>query len=190
MSNETTDSDTPRRVSSTASYAVSPFIRSAAFVWAPPKERVGLVLERLTDRLHRVSHSIRWWAPKVRAALSDDLLKPEYLNSGHSHGRHEMAGHCYVASQALYHLVGGKAAGLKPMYIKHEGTSHWYLLHTDTGWVVDLTCDQFRTRVPYSKGKGKGFLTKWPDKRAAVVMTRVSGSGVPDPWCESGEARK
>ncbi len=30
-------------------------------------------------------------------------------------------GNCYVTCEALYHLLGGKKAGYKPMYIKHEG---------------------------------------------------------------------
>lgn len=30
-------------------------------------------------------------------------------------------GNCYVTSEALYHLLGGKAAGWTPHSLKHEG---------------------------------------------------------------------
>ena len=70
--------------------------------------------------------------------------------------------HCYQASELLYHKLGGKDAGLTPMQIEHEGTSHWYLR-----WVVgnqvfylDPTSTQFETPVPYERGRGRGFRTK------------------------------
>jgi hypothetical protein len=75
-----------------------------------------------------------------------------------------------VASEAFYHLVGGKKAGYKPMTITHEGVVHWYLL--GPGGVVDLTAGQFDTPVPYEHGRGRGFLTKQPSKRAQKLMER------------------
>jgi hypothetical protein len=103
----------------------------------------------------------------VREHLSDDLRSPEFR--GHEC---KTTGHCYVASEAVYHSLGGKAAGYTPMQIKHEGTSHWFLKHK-SGDVVDPTADQFKTPVPYEKAKGRGFLTKEPSKRAKVLMSRM-----------------
>lgn len=103
---------------------------------------------------------------KVRSVLTDDLRNAPYKGSCNP-----MSGHCYVASEALYHAMGGKAAGLKPMYVKHEGSPHWFL-KTKDGKIIDPTADQFKTPVPYHEAKGKGFLTKEPSKRARVVLKR------------------
>lgn len=36
--------------------------------------------------------------------------------------------------------------------------------------MVDPTVDQFATPVPYRQGKGKGFLTLQPSKRAQALL--------------------
>lgn len=66
-------------------------------------------------------------------------------------------GWCYVASEALYYLMGGKGAGLKPMQGKVGDISHWWLVDTD-GNVIDLTADQFDFPWPYEQGVGRGFM--------------------------------
>lgn len=38
-------------------------------------------------------------------------------------------GNCYVTCEALYHLLGGKKSGYKPMVMRHEGGTHWFLAH-------------------------------------------------------------
>jgi hypothetical protein len=81
-----------------------------------------------------------------------------------------MKGNCYHTSEALYHLFGGKEAGWKPMHLKHEGSSHWYLKHSTTNQIIDPTRSQFKTFPAYANGKGKGFLTKQPSKRAQELM--------------------
>jgi len=78
-------------------------------------------------------------------------------------------GNCYVTSEALYHLLGGKAAGWTPVRQRHEGDTHWYLRHA-SGVIVDATAAQFRTPPDYRIGKGAGFLTKAPSKRARALM--------------------
>jgi hypothetical protein len=111
----------------------------------------------------------------IRAVLSDDLLKPEYKGSAHC-----MKGHCYVASEAAYHLLGGKEAGWTPHVIQHEGGPHWFLKHAG-GRILDPTADQFNTPVPYAKGQGKGFLTKEPSARTRQVIERMLGEGTVKP---------
>jgi len=81
-----------------------------------------------------------------------------------------MRGNCYHTSEAVYHLLGGKKAGWKPMVMKHEGGSHWFLKH-ESGMIVDLTVRQFKKKPNYKKAKGCGFLTKKPSWRAEDVMT-------------------
>jgi hypothetical protein len=80
----------------------------------------------------------------------------------------DITGQCYVVSEAYYHMNGGKAAGFVPMVIHHEGGTHWYL--RQNGRYIDLTAAQFSTTVPYELGRGCGFLTKQPSKRAQALI--------------------
>jgi hypothetical protein len=57
--------------------------------------------------------------------------------------------------------------------IRHEGGTHWYLKNSTTGKIVDLTSSQFRQPVPYESGRGVGFLTLKPSKRARIVIRRA-----------------
>ena len=89
-------------------------------------------------------------------------------------------GNCYVTCEALFHLLGGKAAGLVPHTVRHEGDVHWYLVRrigtrtrVDIEVVIDPTASQFKTPPPYDKGRGCGFLTKQPSKRARALMDRM-----------------
>ena len=109
--------------------------------------------------------------PKVQQALTPDLLKEPYRSQVIA-GAHPRTGHCYIAAEALYHLAGGKAAGLKPMSIQHEGGPHWWI-RTAAGEDIDPTTEQFGTPVPYAEGVGRGFLTRAPSKRAAILIQRV-----------------
>ena len=63
--------------------------------------------------------------------------------------------------------------GWKPMFIRHEGEPHWFLMNEYAGEILDPTAAQFRTPVPYEKAKGKGFLTRTPSKRAQIVIERA-----------------
>lgn len=71
-------------------------------------------------------------------------------------------GWCYVASEAIYYLSGGKAAGIKPMRATIEvnglKVSHWWLQEED-GSIVDATATQFDFLFPYESGRGCGFQT-------------------------------
>ena len=61
----------------------------------------------------------------IQDVLSPDLLKPEYreLNIGNP-----MYGHCYAATEALFHLIGGLDSGWFPVRGKDEnGVTHWWL---------------------------------------------------------------
>lgn len=81
---------------------------------------------------------------------------------------------CYQASEALYHSLGGKSFGLTPMRIIHEGISHWYLrwdAPNGSVYYIDPTSTQFETPVPYSEGRGCGFLTKEMSRGAKAVLT-------------------
>lgn len=109
--------------------------------------------------------------------LSDDLLTKKYQKLKKTNEVHKTFGHCYVASEAAYYLLGGKESGWKPCYIKHLSVSHWYLKH-ESGAILDLTKEQFQTPVDYEKGRGTGFLTKEPSKRARTLLKRIGESKV------------
>lgn len=100
---------------------------------------------------------------KRTAAASPDLLKDRQFNS-----ENPIAGHCYITCEALKFLE----PSLKPNVIRHEGGTHWFL--TDAiGNVIDPTAEQFRTPIPYEQGRGSGFLTKLPSRRAMELLRRA-----------------
>lgn len=120
-------------------------------------------------------------ANSVRAVLSPDLLKPLWRRLAALKGC-PVTGHCYAASEAVFHLAGGSPSGWVPKVLNHAtwpeglqpGQTHWYLGHSRTGAVIDVTSGQFAPLSPrYEAGKGCGFLTRQPSKRAAQIMSRV-----------------
>lgn len=113
---------------------------------------------------------------QIQSVLSDDLLSPKYAKlKKQSHTE----GHCYAASEALYHLLGGKNAGYIPAVASFsengEKFTHWWIRNTE-GTIFDPTASQFTEigqQPPYHLGKGAGFLTKLPSKRASQIIDRV-----------------
>ena len=101
----------------------------------------------------------------VVGALDESLRRAPWKGS-----TSPVAGHCYVACEALHHLTQKR---LKPCFVRHEGAPHWFL-RDDAGNVVDPTAAQFSTVPDYSKGVRKGFLTVEPSKRSQVVIGRVA----------------
>lgn len=85
----------------------------------------------------------------------------------------KVRGNCYVTSEALYHLLGGKAEGWKAMRMRWEGDTHYFLLNVNTGQRVDATVRQFARTPDYSKAVGVGFLTKKPSAKARSLMKRM-----------------
>lgn len=85
----------------------------------------------------------------------------------------EVVGQCYAASEAVYHLVGGKDAGLTPMYmklpLKYKYITHWFLRGRH-GEIIDLTAGQFPGVLNYSKAVGCGFRGSDPSYRAQKLM--------------------
>lgn len=110
------------------------------------------------------------WAEKrlmslVHLALSDDLR-----HKGYRGDPNPLRGHCYVASEALYHLLGRDS--YIPTRARLCGETHWWLRHQD-GDVLDPTAAQFSEPFFYEKGVGGGFMTRQPSRRAQVVIDRV-----------------
>lgn len=88
-------------------------------------------------------------------------------------------GNCYATSEALYHLLGGKRAGWKPMHLNTKLTGpHWFLKHK-SGLILDATAKQFprNVKVDYSKAVGCGFLTKKPSQLGQQMMSTMLWKG-------------
>ena len=115
---------------------------------------------------------------EIQGVLTPDLLRGQWKSKA-SGG---VSGHCYIAAEALYHMLGGKAKGYTPVVLSHrtwpsgldDGETHWFIV-SDDGEILDPTKDQFDTEIPYEVGKRTGFLTKHPSKRASIIIDRVKG---------------
>ena len=105
----------------------------------------------------------------VRAVLSEDLRRKPYKDHPNL-----MVGHCYHASEALYHLLGGAEAGWAAVRGAHSGIVHWWIQNTKTAERLDPTADQFDFTWPYECGQlRRGFLTQRPSQRAREVLQRL-----------------
>lgn len=107
----------------------------------------------------------------VIANLTPDLVKDEFK---FLQRKSLLGGHCYVASEAMYYLLGARNSEYMPASIVHEGVKHYYLKHRVTGAALDLTAAQFATPVPYEKGRGMAYRQSKASKRAAIVIERVN----------------
>jgi hypothetical protein len=114
----------------------------------------------------------------IQACLTPDLLKPDQRSK--LTGIHPTEGHCAVAAEAAYHLLGGKAAGWVPVVLPRVvlgDNTHWWIENTRTGLRVDPTAEQFGNGpIPYQLGKPCGFMCPnkgQPSRRAAVLIQRV-----------------
>lgn len=110
---------------------------------------------------------------KVQKSLTPDLLQGRWQEQ-----TNPLEGHCYVAAEALWHLLG--CSEWKPMvasYKDEQGkATHWWLVHRTKGTIADPTKEQyFPDQPPYHLGKGSGFLTRLPSRRASIVLDRVRG---------------
>jgi len=87
-----------------------------------------------------------------------------------------MRGNCYVAAEALYHILGGTAGDWVPQRMRlPDGETHWWLKHRLTGTILDPSRVQFGSQLPdYSQGRGAGFLTRQPSKRALAMIRQLT----------------
>jgi hypothetical protein len=106
----------------------------------------------------------------IQASLTDELRNKKYRGSSNP-----LRGHCYVAAEALYHLIGGKDSGYIPTTLSVNGDTHWFLQRVvgSRAMILDPTMGQFEHLPMYISGRGRGFLTKQPSKRALKVIKAV-----------------
>lgn len=120
-------------------------------------------------------------AEQISNVLSPNLLLKEYriIKEGRGAlGTHPNFGHCYLFTEALYHLFG-KKNGLRPHRVAFKdrngnNVTHWFLKHKTTGQVVDPTYQQFDEWIPYNEGKAAMFPTgNRPSNRCKEVFRRI-----------------
>lgn len=112
---------------------------------------------------------------KIKSCLEPELLEPKYRKENESN---PMFGHCYVATEALYHLL--KSTKLKGTFKPHQGKdnrgiSHWWL-QNENGKILDVTAAQYTSKgktPPYKNGGGQAFMTQKASKRARQVIRCV-----------------
>lgn len=124
------------------------------------------------EHILRVIEAVRKTFPVVKN--DPTVLDPIWKRFNEASGV-ESTGLCFAATNAVYHLLGGKAAGLTPMNATYydpelarlapetQGrASHWWIRDAD-GAYIDPTADQytvFGETPPYEIGVGRGFNTR------------------------------
>lgn len=107
----------------------------------------------------------------IQDSLSDDLLKPKYRINN----KNRFWGHCYVATETLYHLIENDIQKkYKPAILHINNDTHWFLKHIETNEIIDITKEQFDFDLPYKKSKNAFFLTKTPSKRSLILINRIN----------------
>lgn len=113
---------------------------------------------------------------KIQSVLGPELLLPKFRKMCPPDNK--MWGHCYAATEALYHMLGGKDAGWVPVRAKDDdGIVHWWMEHRPTGRRLDPTAEQYTSvgkEPPYDRGRAAGFLTREPSKRAQQIIDLVT----------------
>jgi hypothetical protein len=72
----------------------------------------------------------------IVSCLSNDLLSPKLLKrklaSKSPNAKAKTWGHCYIASEAVFHLYAWKE-GFKPYHYLRNNNTHWYLMRDADG---------------------------------------------------------
>jgi hypothetical protein len=110
---------------------------------------------------------------KIQNCLSRDLLNPEYQKIV-SKTAHPVTGHCYVATEAAFHLFGKKYGYYT--YVRRYGSiTHWWL-QNEKSQIIDVTIEQVGDNYPYHEGH-KQNMQYTPSKRARKLIKRIWDSG-------------
>ena len=115
----------------------------------------------------------------IRANLTPDLLTPAQRKLLTKDSNPE-TGHCYVATETLYYLLGGKDSGYTPKRAKDDLGNNHYFLQDEAGNIIDVTENQYLDRnvkPPYdnitASGDGVFQLRYKNGKPTAAVSQRT-----------------
>ena len=117
---------------------------------------------------------------KIQSVLTPDLLKGMWNKKFEN----PLEGHCYIATEALYWMLGGPASDWKPYVLSHktfpeslgEGETHWFLKNSK-GDILDPTAGQFEDEpILYDRGISNGMMShpKGGSKRAKEIIRRIN----------------
>jgi len=103
--------------------------------------------------------------------LDDELLKSKYKKLKN---KNKYTGHCYVATETLYHLMDEKTRlEYCPAILKIGNDTHWFLKNKNNGNIIDLTKNQYCFKLDYSNARNAAFLTKIPSKRTLILINKI-----------------
>lgn len=115
-------------------------------------------------------HNIEVLINIIQDSLTDDLLKPKYRIKN----KNRFWGHCYVATETLYHLLDCKTKEkYRPAILRINDDTHWFLKNVETGKILDITKEQFNFDLSYDNARNCAFLTKTPSKRSLILINRI-----------------
>jgi hypothetical protein len=131
----------------------------------------------VADLRRQIMKTPNQWLNEIKMALSDDLLTPgRRIDIRQERLRAEVRrvrGHCYIATEAAYHLFG-KELGYVPERVRcADGDTHWWLRNKMTKHVIDPTIEETGGKFDYQSGRAGGFLTIEPSRRCRILMQRV-----------------
>jgi len=134
----------------------------------------------------------------IRKSLSPDLLSHKWAVVVHNQSQPDpVAGHCAIATEALYDILGGVRAGYTPVVCSYfyddqdkrqfgkapdddSQMTHWWLQGPcrqgmrGQGDIIDPTVRQYKGPFPYQHGKPTGFMSPTPpSRRARTLIQRV-----------------
>lgn len=135
------------------------------------------VAPALAGRRRQIMRTPEQWLIEIKAALSDDLLSPQRRKEIRlerlSLEARRVRGHCYVATEAAYHLFG-RELGYAPERVRcYDGDTHWWLRNKYTDHIIDPTAEEIDGKFDYGCGRPGGFLTREPSRRCRILMQRV-----------------
>ena len=121
----------------------------------------------------------------IKKNLTPDLLKSKWKKDNPE----DFYGYCYVATEALWWILGGPDSQYYPYVIGHmewpevlkNGQTHWFLKNKFNGEIIDITKNQFGNKeIPYSKSKPNGMMC-FPvggSKRAKILINRIKNINI------------
>lgn len=123
------------------------------------------------------SDRLPWLEATVMVTLQIPWVHKDIKRDTYKNSANPLAGLCYVASEAVFHLSEDILHPRMVRFGSLKGDTHWWLTHPgEDDRVIDVTASQFDTHALYSvhsAGKRCGFLTKEPSKRCRLILDRI-----------------
>ena len=118
-----------------------------------------------------------WLEAVMMVTLQIPWVHEQIKRGQYKRNSNPVAGLCYVASEAVYHLSEDP---LQPMTVRFgslPGDTHWWLTNpAEDDRIIDVTGGQFDEHAlfsVYSAGRRAAFLTKYPSKRCRLILDRI-----------------